>query len=114
MEFLDERVRTLLPLIAEVLGKEEVEPVQIPEGLVRSLERLIEVLLVSLSDHKDSLTSPFLLEVCQWAEKGLRWKKFHQQIPFSLPPLSDIMKRGRIRDREKKRRKRELLAVISH
>lgn len=113
MEFLDETTLTLVPLISEILKKEVVEPIPIPEGQVRSLEKLVEVLLLSLYDHEDSLTSPFVYEVCRLAREGWVWKKF-SQIPFSLPPLTDILKRKRIRDREKKRRKRELLAVISH
>ena len=113
MELMDERVQKLVPLISEILEKEDIEPVQIPEDQVRNFERLVEVLLLSLHEHIDILSSPFISEVCKWAKKGWIWKRF-SQIPFSLPPLSDILKRERIRDREKKRRKRELLAVISH
>lgn len=72
----------------------------------------IEVLSLSLYEHRDDLSSPFVYEVCKLAKMGWDWKRFGK-VPFSLPPISEIWKREVIRDREKKRRKRELSAVIS-
>ncbi|GEM_PF-4709378 len=103
--------REIWELISSVPEIDEVEPIPIPECKVRAIERLVEVLLVSLSRHRDQLTSPFVYQVSNLAEKGWRWKKF-SFIPFSLPSVSDIQKMERLKDGRKKRRKREFKELI--
>lgn len=99
-------------LLSSIPELDEVEPIPIPENKVKAVERFVEVLLVSLSRYKDQMTSPFVYQASNLAEKGWRWKKFGS-IPFSLPPISDIQKMERLKDERKKRRKRELGKVIS-
>lgn len=102
--------------IWEILQKtpkiDEIQPIPIPELLVGRAEKLVELLLVSLHRYREILTSPFVYEASSLAKKGWDWKRFGE-VPFSLPLITDILSRERVRDREKKGRKRTVRKLAS-